>query len=39
MPLVKRGDDHYQQLGNEDVTIGCAAKLTCDNLLSSGLAP
>jgi len=24
MQLVKRGDDHYQQLGNEDVTIGCA---------------
>jgi len=24
MQLVKRGDDHYQQLGNEDVSIGCA---------------
>src|SRR5437899_12046282 len=21
--LSSRGDDHYQQLGNEDVTIGC----------------
>ena len=31
MPLVKRGDDHYQQLGNEGLTVyayGDAAVVT-----------